>query len=106
MKIDKDEPCPCASGRKFGDCHGESNPAKRPPSVLRHVQLAVIPEPDPGTRSVIEKTSGDTVIFLGGSGGDSLDCGSCGAPLAVRVDRGQFVSIVLRCNNCASFNDT
>lgn len=106
-RIRDDEICPCGSGRLFGDCHGLKIRERLTAQPENHISLTVIPKPTHGTRSVLEKTDGDSIIFNGaGSGPDSLDCGQCGAPLAVCVRREQFARIVLRCIACGSYNDT
>lgn len=103
-RIRPEESCPCGSGESFGACHGKK-PQEASASPSRRISLHVIPEPDPGSRTVFENTA-PTSVFFSGNGSDALDCGTCGAPLAVGVPRGSFVSIVLKCNKCGAFNDT
>jgi len=103
-KILPDETCPCGSGKLYKDCHqGQVAVA---PVVSEHIRLPVIPEPDPGTRSVFERQGEGTVFFAGRFSGLSLDCGTCDAPLVVGMAPGQVVGIVLRCAACGAFNDT
>jgi hypothetical protein len=71
-----------------------------------HIRLEVITEPDPGTRAVFEHGGEGSIFFQGSHGTDSLDCGSCSAPLAVGILRNQFRDVVLKCANCGAFNDT
>lgn len=104
-KIQPDEPCPCGSGKPFRDCHGP-RVKTGPPPITDHLRLPVIPEPDPGTRSVFQKTTAGSVIFAGEETGLSLDCGRCGSPLVQGLRREQVASIVLQCNACGSYNDT
>jgi len=78
-----------------------------PVANLSHLPLTVIPDPDPNTRTVYEKKIGTgTTFFFDNQGRYSLDCGVCGAPLAVVSDRQQVTRIVLRCAACGEFNDT
>ena len=41
VQVQRNDPCPCGSGRKFKQCHGSSHPAPRPPAA-----------PDPGGRQL------------------------------------------------------
>jgi hypothetical protein len=106
MRISDSELCPCESGKMFGDCHGERIRRARARPSERRIRLTVIPPPDPGTRSVFERQGAGTVIFEGTHGTDALECGECGAVLAIGVMRNQFRSLVLRCGNCEAFNET
>jgi hypothetical protein len=105
VKISASEACACGSGKAYGECHGAQRDAPSS-SSLQHVALRVIPEPDPGTRAVFERPGPGTVFFEGIQGGYALDCGKCGAPLALRVDRDSIQGLALRCAQCGSFNDT
>ncbi len=105
-KIDPDEPCPCSSGRRFADCHGPRVVTNQPPKISETVVLPVVPEPDPGTRAVFIREGEGTVVFQGGTTEIAECCGSCGAPLIVGLEIGQVRGLVLKCNNCGSFNDT
>lgn len=104
-KISDDEPCPCGSGRLFRDCHG-SQIARQEGSahITIHVRLQVVPEPDPGSATVFEKSGEGSTIFQGLETGVSQDCGSCGAPLIVGLSIDQVQNIALKCNACGSFN--
>lgn len=104
-RIRDEEPCPCGSGRTFGDCHAVVIRERANVTPKNRMALNVIPRPDPDTRSVFEKAGGDSVFFVG-TGEDQLDCGGCGAPLAVAVSRDQFHGLVLRCVECGAYNDT
>jgi len=103
-KIHPNEPCPCGSGKLYKECHQAQ--AGRPPIVSEHVRLPVIPEPDPGTRSVFLREGEGTIFFAGHFSELSLDCGTCQAPLVVGMAPGQVAGIVLRCAACGAFNDT
>ena len=107
MKLDDEEPCPCGSGKLYGKCHKVMLRTTATVANLSHLLLNVIPEPDPNTRTVYEKMIGTgTTFFTDNQGHFSLDCGACGAPLAIVSDRQQVTRIVLRCTACGEFNDT
>lgn len=81
----------------------------RPSQVRRgHFQLRVIPEPKPGTRSVIisASTDPDFVFMQGALEGIEFGCGNCGRILMRGVAPGQVVNVVLKCPSCGHFNDT
>jgi predicted RNA-binding Zn-ribbon protein involved in translation (DUF1610 family) len=104
-RIRDDEPCPCASNLNFGDCHG-ARVRNRAPGITARLKLAVISPPDPNTRSVFEKSTSGSVILQGEATSLSMDCGNCSASLIVGMHRDQVRGIVLRCNECGSYNDT
>lgn len=103
-KIDPQEPCPCGSGKSYADCHQKQ--VGRAPEIKIRVPLTVIPEPDPGARSVFIFAGEGTTLFQGQQSTISFDCGKCGACLMVGMAVGQVRGIVIRCNGCGSFNDT
>lgn len=105
-KIKPNELCPCGSGKEFAACHGPRVIYNQPPAISQRVALKVIPEPDPCTRSVFIKTGDGTILFQGHDTSISLDCGKCGAPLIIGLALEQIVNVVVRCNQCGSFNDT
>lgn len=105
-KIRADEPCPCGSGKSFGDCHGPMVAKRVPPAITSHIPLKVIPEPAPNTKAVFEKLGEGTVLMNGFDTGISYDCGSCGKPLMQGLLEGQVRGIVLRCSFCKSYNET
>jgi hypothetical protein len=107
-RIDPTEPCPCGSGKPYGDCHIVYRAAERPQSIRRKFALQVIPEPEPGTRSVFEKSSGadDSVFFTSAQTDDAYVCGRCGCELIVGTPIGQFQNLVLKCSGCRAFNET
>lgn len=104
-KISPEEPCPCGSGALFKECHGPRVRNLTPPDIKQRIQLAVIPEPDPDTRTVFEKTGEGTVLFQGFDTELGLVCGTCAAVLAAGLQREQLRAIVLRCKNCGSYNE-
>jgi hypothetical protein len=103
-EIDPKEPCPCGSGKIFADCHLPK--VKRgPPPITEHARLKIISEPDPNSRSVFEKTTEGTTLFIGTASGLSIDCGKCGSPLAQGIARTQLVGVVIKCNHCGAYNE-
>ena len=68
----------------------------------------MISEPDPGTRSVFQKTGdddGDTVFIVGSESTISFDCGGCGAPLYMGVRSEAVKDIVFQCRDCGAYNE-
>lgn len=105
-KIDPDEPCPCGSGKLFKECHGPRVRVDEPPTITEREPLSVIPEPDSDTRAVFILTGEGTVVMSGLATGLARCCGTCGAPLIVGLKREQVQGLVVKCNDCGSFNDT
>lgn len=106
-KIQDDEPCPCGSGKTFGECHGKKLRERAALEITGHISLKVIPEPDPNSRTIFEKMPETGTIFLQGyESKEAMECGSCGAPLAVGISREAATSIVFKCAQCGAFNDT
>lgn len=103
-RILDDEPCPCGSGGLFKECHRQNIDARRP-KITSHVALAVIPEPDPNSRSVFEKGGEGTLLIEGRETSISYDCGGCSAPLAVGILVSQIPGIVMRCARCGAYNE-
>lgn len=106
MKLVDEEPCPCGSGKLYGECHKAMLRTTITVADLNHIPLTVISEPDPNTRTVFEHTGTGTIFFFDPNGCYSLDCGSCGAPLLVVSNRQQVSNVVLHCSACGDFNDT
>lgn len=104
-KISPDEPCPCGSGALFRDCHGPKVRIQVPPEITERVSLAVIPEPDPNTRTVFEKTGEGTSFIQGFQTGLALVCGNCSSVLAAGIHRQQIRNVVLRCKQCGAYNE-
>jgi hypothetical protein len=72
--------------------------------------LRVIPEPEPGTATVMVLLD-DAECFVRGTGAGkgpyTFLCGSCGKPLIIDVRRHDTVSgLVIKCNKCGAFNQT
>jgi hypothetical protein len=104
-KIDPEEACPCGSGEVFKNCHGPLV-RSREPVIARHVALQLIPKPMPGTATVFEHVGDGTRLFIGTETDVSYDCGECGSSLIAGAPIERFVSIVIKCGKCESFNLT
>lgn len=104
-KISDEELCPCGSEKIFGECHGPKTRDRRPVKISKTIRLATIPEPDPGTRSVFEKTSDGSVVFRSHNSETALICGNCEAHLVEGLGVGQIQGVVIKCNVCGEFNE-
>ena len=104
-KIKDSDPCPCRSGKTYGECHGLTSNDKKKVVITKEVALSVIPEPDPGTRAMFCRTGDGTVAFGAFGSNVALVCGKCGAHLTEGIPSGGIANIVLRCNGCGSFNE-
>ncbi len=71
----------------------------------RQIRMAVIPEPESGTRAVIVYTGEGTVVMRG-DGNVDLDCGNCGKTIVLGVRVVQIRNLVFKCNACGAFNET
>jgi predicted RNA-binding Zn-ribbon protein involved in translation (DUF1610 family) len=78
---------------------------KGPTPKKRHLRLAVIDEPEPGTRAVINFVGEGTVVMRG-AGNVVMECGACGVPLIVGVKTAQIQNVVFKCPNCGAYNET
>lgn len=67
-------------------------------------KLKVIPKPIEGTKAILIKKNGDSIIIFG-KGNINLVCGKCGSTLAKGISEGQVRNLVLYCNNCESYNE-
>jgi hypothetical protein len=76
-----------------------------PKKRKRHLRLAVIPEPEPMTRTVL-KHYGEGTVILQGPAQVVMDCGNCGEPLTDGWRPDLIENVVLVCHNCGSFNET
>lgn len=104
-RIDPDEPCPCGSGLVFRDCHLRKVKKDVPPEITERARLAVVPEPDPNSRTIFVREGDGTIVLQGSETGLSQDCGNCGASLIAGVALGRVAGVVIRCNGCGSFNE-
>jgi len=105
-QIDPAEPCPCGSGKTFGECHGPRVRKPVAPEITETIQLCVIPEPDPNTRTVFIYSGEGTVVMRGVETGLSMNCGKCSAPLVQGIPRNRILGVVLKCKGCGAFNET
>lgn len=71
---------------------------------MKNYQMQVIPEPKPGTASVLITDKTGSFVFMRGSGSSNFVCGACQSVLVEGVERGQIIEIVFRCPNCGSYN--
>lgn len=71
----------------------------------RVIRMVIIPEPPPGTRSVLKYTGAGTVVAQG-PGNTTMACGKCGAPLIKGAAVQTLRNIVLICKNCGSYNES
>ena len=106
VKIDPNEDCPCESGQLFKNCHGPKVKKFTTPAITEEIKLLVIPEPDPGTTSVIHFGGEGTIVFRGQECGTAMVCGQCKSHLTVGIPRPNITGVVLLCNKCGSFNIT
>jgi hypothetical protein len=69
-------------------------------------RLTLIPEPKPGTRSVLVQPPGAAPFpFIIGVGNLDLLCGQCGAVLLKSVVEGQVSNVVFKCPTCGNFSE-
>ena len=66
--------------------------------------MRVIPEPAPGSRSVLIPRGRD--LALRGGGALSYTCGNCGLVLMKDLMAEQARSFVVRCGKCGAYNET
>ena len=104
-KIDPNEMCPCGSGKLFKECHEPQILYPVTPDITQEVRLRVIPEPEPGSRSLFVYQGEGTVCFRSYQVGLALCCGRCGAHLVVGLYRGQLQDLVFKCKACGAFNE-
>jgi len=75
---------------------------------LPKIQMEVIPEPEPGTASVLTAQADYLLINpfarMRGIGDIDYVCGACGVVLAARMNRRQLSNFFFKCGNCASYN--
>ncbi len=68
--------------------------------------LNTIPEPAPGTRSVLVPAEGLSGPLIKGSGPIDLVCGGCGKVLAAAVGEQELQNLVLKCPSCGAYDET
>jgi hypothetical protein len=84
----------------------ESSPGVNKPEVNQEQvsgkKAKIIPEPQAGTRSVIDQK---TLPVAVSSGDTDILCGSCGVVLIKGMLGDSFSNIVIRCPRCGKFNE-
>lgn len=78
---------------------------KEPQAEGPTIRLAVIPEPEEGSRSVLV-WKGKGTVAMRGPGNLTMVCGNCAAPLIVGWKVQQLHNIVFKCAGCAAYNET
>ena len=66
--------------------------------------MHVIPEPKPGSASVLVFEKTGKFIMMRGIGTTNYLCGTCQNVICEGMERGQIIGIVFKCPNCGSFN--
>ncbi len=72
------------------------------PKIKYRLVLPIIPEPKPGTASVISPSGFDGPVFMG-SGDTDLLCGSCSTVIAHGMVAGQMQDLVVKCKECSAY---
>jgi predicted RNA-binding Zn-ribbon protein involved in translation (DUF1610 family) len=71
---------------------------------MKNYQMQVIPEPKPGTASVLVTDRPAPFVFIRGPGSANFLCGACQSVLVEGMERGQITEVVFKCPKCGSFN--
>ena len=71
---------------------------------MTNYQMDVIPEPKPGTASVLVFAKTGKFAIMRGVGTTNFLCGACQNVICEGMERGQITEIVFKCPNCGSFN--
>ena len=71
---------------------------------MKNIQMDVIPEPAPGTASVLILTQQGPHAIIEGAGSTNYLCGTCHNIICRSVEHGQIINLVFKCPNCGSFN--
>lgn len=74
---------------------------------MKRILLKVIPKPEPGTLTVIERNPNDKetlILFKGPETSPDLHCGNCMALLAAGILLIEIDGKALRCNRCGSYS--
>ena len=66
------------------------------------IKLQVIPQPDEGTKAVLQSNKAP---MIRGSGEYNYQCGNCGASLIEGIDQGQIQNMVILCPRCGRYNE-
>lgn len=71
---------------------------------MTNYQMDVIPEPKPGTASVLIFAKTGKFAIIRGTGSVNFLCGACRNVICEGIERGQITAIVFKCPNCESYN--
>ena len=66
--------------------------------------MQVIPEPAPGTASVLIFDKKGKFAMIKGKGEDNYLCGVCRNVICENVTRGMIINVVFKCPNCDNYN--
>jgi hypothetical protein len=91
------------SGGEMTAKDGLTGPMPPRPSVIT---LAVIPEPKPDTRTVIEGTDENMTLLVGDGPGPTMVCGNCGKTLVIGMTVRRVRNLVFKCPKCGEYNET
>jgi len=71
---------------------------------MANYQMEIIPEPKPGTASVLIRSGKGTLPIIKGQGDVNYVCGACHTVICEHVERGQIINIVFKCPQCQAYN--
>ena len=66
------------------------------------VKMTVIPEPKPGTATILAPTVSPAIRSQDDM---NYDCGSCGTTLLENVAYKQVMDVIIKCPKCAAHNE-
>jgi hypothetical protein len=69
---------------------------------MPEIKLKTIPQPDEGTRAVLQSNKAP---MIRGAGEYNYLCGNCGALLVEGIEQGQIQNIVIICPRCGRYNE-
>jgi hypothetical protein len=72
--------------------------------TVKSIQMEVIPEPQPGTASVLVYAHKGKHVIIRSTSDHNYLCGSCQNVICERVALGQISNLVFKCPNCGAFN--
>ena len=72
--------------------------------IMSNFIMQIIPEPKPGTASVLIFDKKGKYAFFKGQGNDNYLCGVCKNVICENMDRGQIINLVFKCPNCDNYN--
>lgn len=71
---------------------------------MPRLQMEVIPEPKPGSASVLVFDKKGKYVMIQGIGSTDYLCGACQNTICKGVEQGQIINLVFKCPDCGSFN--